>query len=64
MHPEAITGGGDRRGMVPVRGSAENVSKPFWAKLAGHRGAGDETLFRATTGSSFEAAPFRLTHFA
>jgi|GEM_PF-5149656 len=37
---EPITGKGDPHGMVPVPQAGAEVSTTFWAKLAGHRGAG------------------------
>jgi hypothetical protein len=40
LRPEAITGRGDPRGMLPVQQTGAEVSKTFWAKLTGRRGAG------------------------
>ena len=34
----AITGKGNHPGMVRVRQTGAELIKPFWAKLAGHRG--------------------------
>jgi len=39
LRPEAITGSGDPRSMVPVRSAGEEVATTFWAKLAGRPGA-------------------------
>ncbi|MGB2677257.1 MAG: hypothetical protein WAN12_09260 [Candidatus Acidiferrum sp.] len=39
LRPEAIAGKDGPRGMVPVRRAGANVTKAFWAKLAGHYGA-------------------------